>query len=178
MRLFAAREQRLGRDSHPRPRPHEDCLVLSRLLRSFCEAPFDRLPGSTLADLLGIWDCESQRWVADGPIVVRLSTEDFLIWPSGELLSRQFAAIDTAVPVVATAGVTYEEREKNAETCLRWRRLPAAGNLLGCRIATARQSRPGNASELILSVGGGASVAFRVRKGALSTIFSGGPHSP
>lgn len=84
----------------------------------------DRFNSDTLADVLRVWDCNSQAWFDNQMIVFRFEMNDLLIWNEKGILRSQCGAVDTQV---FESDIVTDE----SSACLVWRADPQFSSLIG-----------------------------------------------
>ena len=182
MRIFRHDDPTLNPQTHSAaPYCVQGALILSHSFRGPHRSPLDKALGETIVDILRIWDCESQCWIIDAPLLIRLANRDLVLWAYNDRINYSFTAVETSAPIAVTLGNTYQELERNSTFCLCWRRQSAMSQLLGQDItAVCPHTLPSHNrdSSLTFFVKGVAPLALHANHNGLSTVFSGGPHGP
>lgn len=87
-----------------------------------------------LADVLGVWDCYSRRWVRHAPIILRFENEDVLL---------QFESLDSTLPRASFRHGSESDfldelyGDEVASSCLCWLRSNLYHHLIGEEVSVA-----------------------------------------
>ena len=109
--------------------------------------------GMCFVEVIRLWDCDEQRWMPQAPAVIRFEDDDLLAWRGEDGCAELRWG-----PVAATG--RPEETElaglsswiADDETCLTWRRDPAASRFAGeaaVLLSVSRSEEGGDSCDLI-----------------------------
>lgn len=86
---------------------------------------FEEFDSDCLADVLRIWDCDSQEWHDGATTIFRFETDDLLVWNVQGGLRAERGAVDTQSFQLRSLVGTSED------SCFAWRSDSSFANLIG-----------------------------------------------
>ena len=92
-------------------------------------ALLEELDNDFLADVLRLWDCETQDWYGRYPMVLRFESNDVLLWQDRAEINARTGAVDTSALDVLLPNALDPALTRNR--CLSWRFASDYANLIG-----------------------------------------------
>lgn len=77
-------------------------MILSESFAHSDGMELELIEGETLVEVLRMWDCDTQCWVADAPILIRMDSDDLAVWADRcRPLQTYVGPVRTELPVLA-----------------------------------------------------------------------------
>lgn len=80
---------------------------------------FAEFDGDSLADVLRLWDCDTQDWIDGTTMIFRFENDDLLVWNEMGALRASKGAFDTASS--SPSAIPSLQLAEDKGTCLVWR---------------------------------------------------------